>query len=409
MNTQHVQKLIAELRHGDDRRRRAASYKLSKSKDALAASALMRAFHDADGSVRANAIAGLQAIASPEAREFLAARQIPLVAVRKSSTTSRELLRGLGALAILGALSVILSGVFTISWSVVLSIKEAFSTPGAQAIGKQVLEFLAVFTVGVLNSIFGALFSLANPDFWKGQTALQHLWGRWGAWVSEMAVVLFVVSNQPAGLASVGIRTGAGGANVAAMVAGWLAYLGLSVAYLVIWKYVLRRGTADSTAKLDTSKPHIGQVLLYRNRWQRSAHLLELTLAVITEDLVFRGYLVLLLGQRTGTYIPWAILSVWLSIVIHLYQGRDRGTVVFQAVAATFFVVLTVLTQNLLAAIAVHLYYDVTSTLRLWQRATKEGGPPAAPRATLEQALSYASFIGLNLALLGTAALWVIM
>ena len=71
MIKQELQKIISELQNGSDQQRRAASYKLGKSKDPEAVPALINAYNDSDGSVRQNVINGLRSISSPEALEFL--------------------------------------------------------------------------------------------------------------------------------------------------------------------------------------------------------------------------------------------------------------------------------------------------------------------------------------------------
>ena len=71
MVNQQLQKLITELQQGNDRQRRAASYKLGKSKDPAAVPALINAFSDPDSTVRQNVHDGLRNIGSQEALDFL--------------------------------------------------------------------------------------------------------------------------------------------------------------------------------------------------------------------------------------------------------------------------------------------------------------------------------------------------
>ena len=67
MEQRRLDELIKQLETGDDRQRRAASYKLSKLKETEAVTALMHVIHDADDSVRRNAIAGLRSSGSDPA------------------------------------------------------------------------------------------------------------------------------------------------------------------------------------------------------------------------------------------------------------------------------------------------------------------------------------------------------
>ncbi len=81
MNKDKLHQLIEQLKNGNDRERRAASYKLGKSKDEEAVPALIIAYNDNDGSVRQNAVEGLKLIRSKEAVEFLVSHDIEKVAL----------------------------------------------------------------------------------------------------------------------------------------------------------------------------------------------------------------------------------------------------------------------------------------------------------------------------------------
>lgn len=76
MTNQELDKLISELQNGDDQQRRAASYKLGKSKNPEAVPALIHAFDDTDSSVQQNAINGLKNIGSKDAIAFLNSKEI---------------------------------------------------------------------------------------------------------------------------------------------------------------------------------------------------------------------------------------------------------------------------------------------------------------------------------------------
>ena len=80
MDKDKLQQLIEQLKSGNDRQRRAASYKLGKSKDQDAVPALIIAYNDKDSSVRQNAVEGLKFIRSKEAVDFLNSHDIGKVA-----------------------------------------------------------------------------------------------------------------------------------------------------------------------------------------------------------------------------------------------------------------------------------------------------------------------------------------
>jgi membrane protease YdiL (CAAX protease family) len=85
---------------------------------------------------------------------------------------------------------------------------------------------------------------------------------------------------------------------------------------------------------------------------------LTLWLGVIAEDLVFRGYLVLGLGARTGSYFPWMVLSIILSIAAHLYQGVSWKLMLGQGLFALIFTGVSLITNNDTAIIP-HLVYTI--------------------------------------------------
>jgi hypothetical protein len=77
MDKERLQQLIDQLKSGNDRQRRAASYRLGQSNDQDAVPALISAYNDKDGLVRQNVIAGLKNIASKDAIDFLTSIKIP--------------------------------------------------------------------------------------------------------------------------------------------------------------------------------------------------------------------------------------------------------------------------------------------------------------------------------------------
>jgi|CXWL01.1.fsa_nt_gi hypothetical protein len=71
--------LITDLQQGNDRQRRAASYKLGKFRDSAAVTVLIGAYNDTDSSVRQNVIDGLRRIGTQEALDFLNSHNIQSV------------------------------------------------------------------------------------------------------------------------------------------------------------------------------------------------------------------------------------------------------------------------------------------------------------------------------------------
>lgn len=118
--------------------------------------------------------------------------------------------------------------------------------------------------------------------------------------------------------------------------------------------------------KLDSNRPHIAESLMYVSGWERLAWITTLPFGVIAEELVMRGYLILFIGSLTHAMILWAAISVLITVVLHLYQGRDAETILTHIVFAVIFTGLTLYTQNILASITAHLILNFFTTINIW-------------------------------------------
>ncbi|MGB8645349.1 MAG: CPBP family glutamic-type intramembrane protease [Anaerolineae bacterium] len=250
---------------------------------------------------------------------------------------------------------------------------------------RTLFEFIAVVSVGVLPAVLGSVMQLSRPEVVVRMTAGEQLLNRGLRALMIIAVVMLVALDQPGGLTALGMPRANNESLVATM---W----GLIVMGGALWIYVavrtivsrLRPNAAAAPAPVPP-RPWLASTTVYRSGWERVAFLVVLAFTVIAEDLVFRGYLVLWWGARTGTFIPWAVLSVALSVLVHLYQGRGAPapdglpvsplrtplmlrTILFHAGLAGLFVGVTVVTHNLAAAIVPHLWYDIVWTVGVWRR-----------------------------------------
>lgn len=97
MDKNKLQELIEQLKSGNDRERRAASYKLGKSKDQEAVPSLIQAYNDTDSSVRQNVIEALKLIRSKEAVDFLISQGLEGMAISEEpiQTTIQTVSRGI--------------------------------------------------------------------------------------------------------------------------------------------------------------------------------------------------------------------------------------------------------------------------------------------------------------------------
>jgi hypothetical protein len=74
-----IRRLLSHLESGNDRQRRAASYRLGKLRDPTVVPHLIRAYSDTDPGVRLNVVDSLRNIGTPEALEFLTQIQADVI------------------------------------------------------------------------------------------------------------------------------------------------------------------------------------------------------------------------------------------------------------------------------------------------------------------------------------------
>jgi membrane protease YdiL (CAAX protease family) len=223
---------------------------------------------------------------------------------------------------------------------------------------KFILEFIAVFTVGVLPSLLGTFLHLQNADYAKKAehfSNFERLLTVWSRDLASIAVVLLVAYQQPHGFASIGIHSGQWGDNIGAVFTGFMAMALFVIFFALGQRIILHIVKQPAPPTIDTTNPSVEEDLRYQDIWERLANLAALPVSAIPEDLIYRGYLLLFLGDLTNTYIPWAVLSIILMVLLHLYQGRSTSMIVRQILLAIFFTGLTIATQNLLAPIAAHI------------------------------------------------------
>jgi len=272
---------------------------------------------------------------------------------------------------------------------------------------KLVLEILAVTFAGILPALLGSYFYIKYPDYSNRYNNLENLIIRWANSLLGIFVVLLVAYNQPDGFVSIGIITHQCGENGGAILIGVFTFSIFVILFSIVQKLINKIRKKEPPQEIDLSKPSPSRILRYQNRWERRSYLSVLPIAAISEDLICRGYLVLYLGNLTNNFIPWIVLSVTLSILIHLYQGRDKGTILFHFLFAAFFIAITLVTKNILAPIAAHVFLNLSISRGVWRQAKKQGIPVASGISKREK-IAYAIFTGVNVVLLITMAIYLI-
>jgi membrane protease YdiL (CAAX protease family) len=276
---------------------------------------------------------------------------------------------------------------------------------------KFILEFIAVFTVGILPSLLGTFLHLKNAGYAKKAehfSAFERSLTIWSSDLTSIAVLLLVAYQQPHGFASIGIYSGQWGNNIGAVFTGFIA-LAFFVLFLALGQriilYILKQ-PADPT--IDTTNPYVADNLRYQDVWERLANLATLPFSAISEDLIYRGYLILFLGNLTNTYVPWAVLSAVLMVLLHLYQGRSARMIVHQIFLAIFFTGLTIATQNLLAPITAHIYFNLAGKINMWNAGKNQDKQSSLAEISNQKKFGYILFTVGNIFILTIATIIVL-
>lgn len=268
------------------------------------------------------------------------------------------------------------------------------------------LGFVAVLLLGVGNLVLGSFSRIRHPEYDTSVKASDHLLLYWFSALAVIAVVLLAALDQPGGLAELGIPTLRESNTDAECWPFLLGYL-LIFAPSFFGGWVRRRSGRPREANLDPSRPSVAMALQYRDGWQRLAYLSVLPFIVTSEDLVFRGYLILFMASRTAILIPWLVISILLSVVIHLYQGRDVKTIGTHIYFAGLFAGLIIWTHNILIPIGLHLFYNATVTIGIWRWATPEDVGPMPRNRSAGAKLAYLTYMLVNASLLFLA--WMLL
>lgn len=270
----------------------------------------------------------------------------------------------------------------------------------------RIIEFAAVMFTSVFSHVQGMILALNAPDEYKTRNAFQNAVREWlPAWAS-IALVTLVAFIQPEGLNAIGINPEVKTANFAAAVEGFCWFAGVLILFYFIYRIVLGRKNPNDFDVHLSERPEIVSVSAIRGSLERFVYLSILPVGVIAEEFVYRGYLVLLWGERSGDMLLWGAASIGFSIIVHLYQGINLRTLIIHLVLAASLTAVTILTKNLLAAITGHLFNNLAFTLNTWRLADNQGLVTAEKSRTRMQEFFWVLFACINFALVIAFFAW---
>ena len=270
------------------------------------------------------------------------------------------------------------------------------------------IEFAAVFFSTVLSHVNGMVKSIKDPDSIKKNSAYETALKEWIPAVTGIAVVALVALMQPGGLNSIGINLEVKAGNFAAAVEGFCWFTAILILVYFIYRFGSGRKKPNEFEVRTSDRPEIIETAKFRSGIERLVYISILPVCVIAEEFVYRGYLVLLLGGRSGTYLPWALFSIALSVIVHLYQGRDLRNILIHLLLATSLVGITVVTKNLFASIVGHLFNNLAFTFNIWRLADHQGLVPNEEKPKTSATIFWIFFALVNLYLVLAFFAWTI-
>lgn len=234
---------------------------------------------------------------------------------------------------------------------------------------KAVLEFSVIFTVAILPQIVYSFFIKEIQDVlgklsnrWKLTSSLISRFG-------SILLALYIAAMQPAGLLSIGLNLNPSELPKVIIIGG------LATGYLSLIFIFSKLRSKKSREERESLQRQIFVSLgysTYKTNSDRIFSLINLWASVIAEELIYRGYLILLLRSHTGTYIPWILLSITFSVFMHLYQGFNWKIVVAHIFLASVFIVVILITNNIITALLPHLVYDTIWMSKRWVNASAQ-------------------------------------
>jgi membrane protease YdiL (CAAX protease family) len=265
------------------------------------------------------------------------------------------------------------------------------------------VEFLLVAAVAILPSAAGSLFAALRPD-----AALRRLEAtdpfqisllRFLHSIAGIAIVLLVALGQPNDLDSIGLRLGRPAALADALLTSLLIVVSILAGVLIVTLLLRSRIKRKET----TPSGRLLEFAYQKTRLDRILYATVMPFSAIAEEMTYRGYLVLLFATRTGHLVPWIVLSIGLSITIHLYQGTQLRLILFHSVYAGLMIWLTLYTGGIEGPILIHVTWNTVNFIRAWQTADRAKTEEKTDSARGIMRVGYLLFMTLNLLLLASA------
>lgn len=176
--------------------------------------------------------------------------------------------------------------------------------------------------------------------------------------IGLLVLFLYIIFDQPSGIQSLGLR----------MQHFWIfSFSGIFIWFIIfITQFTISRTFNLKKAKSSDSQVDIMLISSLHNFRQKFLYWIGDIFSIIYQEVFYRGYLLLLWGERTHLFILCATISICLYVINHLHQGRKL--IYYHLIAAIFLSTVTLITHSIIPAISTHLFNNVVTRLRIWKK-----------------------------------------
>ncbi len=227
-------------------------------------------------------------------------------------------------------------------------------------------QVMILLSITILPTIVGNLLHMWGViELNRNRTMLEAFFSSTFHSLTIIMIILFFQSRFIDGLSMIGLVPLSKFLIFDNLATGLFVFMLMSIIMGLVQKFVYKY-----------SKDHKERVLynedlsLFRSPFSRILALLMLGLMVMSEEIIYRGYLVIFLGGITHFPIGLGLTSIIFTVLGHLYQGNEK--IIYHVLLSMMFVSIVLLTRTIFVTLTIHLLINYSYACSIWRRMEKE-------------------------------------
>jgi len=226
-------------------------------------------------------------------------------------------------------------------------------------------QVMILLLISILPTLVGNILHIRGViDLNRNRTMSEVLFSGTFHSLAIIMIILFFQSRIIDGLTKIGLVPLSKFLIFDNLATGLIVFILLSIILGLVQKFRLRYSKDYKERVL-----FIEDLILFQSQISRILALLMLGLMVISEELLYRGFLVIFLGGVTHFPIGLGLTSIVLSILGHLYQGREK--IIYHIIFSMMFVSIVLLTRTIFVSITIHMLINYSYAFSVWRRIEK--------------------------------------